>query len=69
MSSLDVSLEECVITDTTDTDSGIFNPRGHVTGVPNQSSPRLRVPSGSSESNTPRSDEDDSSLGMINLAI
>ena len=61
ISSLDVSLEECVITDTTDTDSGIFNPRhsGSHGGLPSQSSPRLRVPSGSSESNTPRSDEED----------
>lgn len=60
ISSLDVSLEECVITDTTDTDSGIFNPRHTNGAIPNQSSPRLRVPSGSSESNTPPSDDDES---------
>lgn len=55
ISSLDVSLEECVITDTTDTDSGIFNSRQNVL---DQSPSRVRVLSGSSESNTPRSDDE-----------
>lgn len=54
ISSLDVSLEECIIGGTdniTDTDSGFHQ-------APN---PRARIPSGSSESNTPRSEDESSS--------
>ena len=48
ISSLDVSLEECIIggDNITDTDSGFHQ------------APRARIPSGSSESNTPRSDDE-----------
>jgi hypothetical protein len=69
ISSLENSMEDCIITDNTDTDSGIFNPRNR--GVPIlQSSPiRKRVPSGSSESNTPKSEDDEENKTNINNNI